>query len=471
VRREFDALLVGNALAVMVAALELARQGVRLALVNPARNWGGHFSTLTLDGARYDPGMVLYEFTSFSAPGLEDPLTYDPAVRNDAGRFCQTVRRYVGRYEQLRDIASPQMAVDGALHDDLLVANALHALPRLPFAETARRELGALVSAAGALHASRKREFGMLDYRAASLANHGATLHGALMEPFCSKVLAAGSQHILALYHRVAWLPLFYPETLLSFLQGEPQDLPPTVFSYPVGGRVGDLANKLAQEIESSPRIEVIRDGFTGLHEEAASRWAMDFAGQEPVRAPRLAWGNSLADLLRAATPPHTPANYEKCSITLGFLRVPARSMRHDFSVLSVVEPSLLSYRITNQTTCAGAAGEHFYLVAELNPDYTPVAAQAATADIGRRIAGELAQLGLVSAPDDVECIAVKEMRNTLMLPTEKNREAFRRDAAAARAAVSAASLLGPASGFFSSSLNDQIVQGLQLAANWGSRQ
>jgi hypothetical protein len=467
VRPESDALLVGNALAVMVAALELARQGARVALVNPARNWGGHFSAVSLGDARYDAGMVLYEFTSFSPPGVEDPLTYDPAVRNDAGRFCQTVRDYVGRYEQLRDIGTPQMAVAGALHDDVLIANALHALARLPFAETAGRELVPLASSAGPLHASRKREFGPLDYRTASLANHGATLHAALMEPFCRKVLAAGSEKILGLYHRAAWLPLFYPETLLSFLQGKPQPLPPTVFSYPVAGRVGDLAKKLADEIEGSSQIEVIRESFSALREEPAGRWTMEFAGREPVRAARLAWGNSLAEVLRMAPAGDAPASYEKCSITLAFLRVPAKSMRHDFAVLSIVEPSLHTYRITNQTACAGAPGEHFHMVAELNPDYAPIATPTATADIGRRIAGELAHLGLVSAPDEVECVAVKEMRNTLTLPTEANRDAFRREAAAARAALSGASFVGPASGFFSSSLNDQIVQGLQLARAW----
>src|SRR5205085_9625960 len=120
---------------------------------------------------------------------------------------------------------------------------------------------------------------------------------------------------------------------------------------------------------------------IAALREEPGARWAMDCAGREPVRAARLAWGNSLAELLRTAAAADAPATYEKCSITLAFLRVPAKSMRHDCTVLSIVEPSLLAYRITNQTACAGAPGEHFYMVAELNPHYAPTVSPVPTAD------------------------------------------------------------------------------------------
>ena len=51
------------------------------------------------------------------------------------------------------------------------------------------------------------------------------------------------------------------------------------------------------------------------------------------------------------------------------------------------------------------------------------------------------------------------------MLPSSANRTAFLNEQAAAIEAAPGIALLGPASGFFSSSCNDQIVQGLQFAA------
>ena len=94
--RYFPIVLVGNALSLMVAATKIARNGADVAIVNSGKNWGGHFTTVTCKGVSFDAGMVLHEFTSYNAQsGGEDPRTYDAAVRNDAGRFCETVRQYI----------------------------------------------------------------------------------------------------------------------------------------------------------------------------------------------------------------------------------------------------------------------------------------------------------------------------------------------------------------------------------------
>src|SRR5438445_13415644 len=112
-RQHFPVVLVGNALSLMVAATKLAQNGVDVAIVNIGKNWGGQFTTATFDGVSYDPGMVLHEFTSYNSQnGNEDVSTYDPAIRNDAGRFCESVRRYVGAYQAIHDIATPEMYVD-----------------------------------------------------------------------------------------------------------------------------------------------------------------------------------------------------------------------------------------------------------------------------------------------------------------------------------------------------------------------
>ena len=88
----FPIVLVGNALSLMVAATRLARNGSDVAIVNSGKNWGGHFTTITCKGIAFDAGMVLHEFTSYNAQGGENPRSYNAAVRNDAGRFCETVR-------------------------------------------------------------------------------------------------------------------------------------------------------------------------------------------------------------------------------------------------------------------------------------------------------------------------------------------------------------------------------------------
>ncbi len=461
--------LVGNALSLMVAATRLARRGIAVTVVNGGRNWGGHFTTVNVGGLAFDPGMVLHEFTSFSMPDAEpDVRSYDPSVRNDAGRFCTAVRRYVNYYQQTRDIVTPQMMVAGRQFDDLLVANGLRALPQLPFAEAMRLELECIVAvgADSMLHAAHKHRgsgFNKLPYEEVSKANHGETLHAKLLEPFCRKLLAKPSSEVVALYHRAAWLPLFYPETLLSYLEGRPQPLPATVFSYPVGECLGELANKLRQEIEAHPLITVISGYPSRIAPRTGGGYDISFVDRDDVASAHLAWGGSLGDLLATFGQPQSKVGIERCSIALAFLRVPARSLKMGFSVLSIVDEDLAVYRVTNQSLCAGEDGEYVRLVAELNPDHAGAEGDALRA----RVLQDLVDAGVVDCADVIDCLHLIVIKNALMLPNLVNHQATLAEMAAVTALAPDISLMGPASGFFSSSFSDQIVQGLKLSASW----
>ena len=473
-QQHFPIVLVGNALSLMVAATRLTQQGAKVAIVNSGKNWGGHFTTMTCKGVVFDPGMVLHEFTSYRpSPYVEDVRTYNPAIRNDAGRFCDTVRRYVCTYQEFRDITVPKMYVDGAVYDDVLISNALLSMQQLRFRDSVESDLLALLdgSVASPWHASRKysnEDFKRLDYRTASLVNHGTTFHAKLIEPYCRKVLNIAANDVVALYHRVAWLPLFYPETLVSYLQGTPQALPPTIFSYPHRERVGDFANKLKSELESSDRVTIIPEQLVRVSTVETGGYELEFSGRAVVSTGKLAWSNNLSDLLRALGLPEQVASYQKCSIALAFLRIPTSKLKLDFTVLNVVDPEIGIYRVTNQSECAGVESAFADLVAEVNPDYAaPMMTAGAQEGLVRLILDDLVRLGVVDEPGHVDCLDVKQLKNALMLPSGPNHRSFMQEINAADAAAPEVALLGPASGFFSSSFNDQVVQGLKLASAW----
>jgi hypothetical protein len=465
--------LIGNALSLMVAATRLARNGTDVAIINSGKNWGGHFTTVTCKGVAFDAGMVLHEFTSYNAKnGREDPQTYDAAVRNDAGRFCETVRDYIAGYQVTHDIKVPSMYVDNGIRDDILVANALSSLPKLSYAGAIEMELAALVTLGkSALHASRKHRsdaFKTTDYRSASLANHGATFHANLIEPFCQKLLNAPTLDVVALYHRVAWLPLFYPETLLSYVRGVSQKLPATIFSYPFGECVGNLANKLKSEIEQNDRITIMADRPTSMKVDDLGRVELSFANQDTIVSEQTAWANVPGDLLRLLGREQDVATYQKCSIALAFIRIRTGALRLDFTVLNVVDPRIAIYRVTNQSRCAGVDSDFANIVVEFNPDYARATfVNVAHQETNDRIGADLVALGLVSDVADVEFLDVKQLNNALMLPSKPNRQACEHELDVLKAVAPTISRLGPASGFFSSSFNDQIVQGLKLAAQW----
>jgi protoporphyrinogen oxidase len=467
--------IVGNALSSMVAATELAKAGHHVILVNATNNWGGHFITLNFDGISYDGGMVLHEFTSFGSQSeVEDLSTYNAAIRNDTGRFCKTIANYVGRFQKTHEVSGIKIYVDGQYYDDLLIANALTTLAKLPFAAQVRTELTALIADTQPtdLHASKKHtsaNFNRLPFESVSLANHGATLHAKLFEPYCHKLLNISTADVVALYHRVPWLPLFYPETLLSYLEGSPQVLPPTIFNYPDNGCVGDLASHLKAEIFQSANIQVINKFPTQLQYSDDGKYAIAFEDLPTIKTRRLAWSGSLSELLKVADAADNVLTYDKASFTLVFAKVLASKLTANFSVLSISDPSSVFYRVTDQTNCNNDTNAEYHrLVVEINYDYLMEQRQIASPqDLQTLIAKELVVMGVVRDESSFEVVKAVDLKNALQLPNAKNIEAFQDELAAAKAMMPSLELLAGSSGFSSSSFNHQVLQGLKLAQTW----
>jgi hypothetical protein len=467
-------IMMGNALSVMVAARELAQSGADVVIVNGSNNWGGHFTSMSVGGIDYDAGMVLHEFTSYNyQSGDEDLNTYNPVIRNDAGRFCKTVRQYVHRYQKTHDIGDLKMFVGREVYDDLLIANSISSLKQMPFASKMKEELQHLLGlpSISALHASKKlvsEEFSRVSFKMASLANHGRIFHSNLIEPYCNKLLNTDTANVMAMYHRVPWLPLFYPETLLSYLDDVPQALPPTVFSYPTGECVGELANKLKAEIQSDSHIHIVNEYPTHIKKTDEGIYEIGFANHESLRTRSLAWSTNLGDLLKLLGHADRAGNYEKCSFALAFLRIPVTALRLEFTVLSVVDPDILTYRITNQSRCAAENTDMARVVVEINTDYlTKMLAPGLKKDLHTLVFEELLTLGVVTEVDGVEMLKLVELKNGLSTPNASNLLTFTNEANAVAEFAPEISLLGPSAGFSSSSFNHQILQGLQLCNKW----
>ena len=67
------------------------------------------------------------------------------------------------------------------------------------------------------LHSSQKRysqKFLSKSLNDISIYNHGKTFHQNFIEIFCKKTLYCSTKDVLARFHRVCWLPLYYPETI-----------------------------------------------------------------------------------------------------------------------------------------------------------------------------------------------------------------------------------------------------------------
>ncbi len=465
-------MVAGSNLAAMVAAESIADAGTEVTLVNPAPHWGAHFAGIELDGRRFDPGMVLFEFSAFNNEPHPDVLGYDAEKRNDCGRFAALVARYVGTRVLTVEVPQPAMWLGGRVLPDMVISNRIEALALLdgPTRDRIRDELAAICAdGPGRLHASRKTlepRFAAADLATVSIANHGRTLHEALFEPLCRKILGVSCAEILATFHRAAWLPLFYPETLLSQFGPAPQRLPQTRFHYPAEGTASALARVLGATVEAHPRIRILR---TTVRKIALP--SVDMADGSGVAAANMVWTLDPGSLIAAADPAATRADHARASIGMCFIALPQQQLRMAVSTLFVADPEYAIYRITDQENCAGITAAEHRLVVEFSPGALGRRGLNDATAQQQAIVHELVALGLIATPQSVAYCAIKILNNALMIPDTANRDTFRQQRDWLRRHLPAVKLAGLSAGFYAGAMNDQIVQGLKLGAELGGRE
>lgn len=467
--------LVGNALAVQVAALERAALGLPTLVVNPGGPWGGYFAGVNAGGRRWDAGMVMYEFTSFSAAAEAPPLAgYDPMRRNDIGRFCSTVQSWVARHQLTRTIAMPQMWTGARAVPDLLLANGLEALAQLPCADAARQELRHSLPEAlrSRWHASRKLEWAgqgdhVPDFDTVSRLNHGQVLHDAVFAPFARQVLGRDAGHIAADFHRIPWLPLYWPQTLLRWLEGTPQHLPSTEFSHPQGAAVADLCAGLATRMAGSAAITLRAEKVIGVA-RTRSGFALQLEHSGRVVAARLGWAQTPRQGLTAAGDTCAVPPEQRLPLTLVLMRLPAAARRCGFSVLHSIDAGTSFYRVTDASDCAGAVdAPQMDLVTEANTQVLAarLGPQADDDAVVHAMLDGLVRAGLIAAGTAPLFAKVLRIPAALPLPTTETLARFAADRHQLLDRLPGIEPIGASAGPFATSLSDQIVGGLQLAA------
>lgn len=470
--KEVDVILYGNSLAVMVAAEKLSHiPNYKITVLNPSTHWGGHFSTLTVNGRLFDLGMILFEFTSFNYKNKELISSYNPLRRNDSGRFLDYVDEYISSMVESGNVETPQMYYDGLFYDDFLIANNINSLLTMNLSSGAQVELECIVGDAknNSLHASKKTTsnvFLSASFHEVSLINHGQQIHNKLIEPYCKKLLNVGSAEVVALYHRVPWLPLYYPETLLSHLKGDPVKLDPTQFRYPLGLPASALTTKILQKLKSSPTVSLVEDAsLSDIVQVNQNTFEFAIENEVSYQSTNVVWGSENSRLLNLLDSNRIEENYQKTTVILIFLTIPEDVLLKIFTVLNVVDELFAVYRISNQTILANKTGL-MDLAIEINLNYYyRIYGVSDDSGLLSNVFDELENLGVTSSLPSNLKDSVKIIKSQLMIPNLYNMDLFTREYKDVQNHCPSFHLAGPSSGFFSSSMNDQIIQGLKISS------
>jgi len=411
--------------------------------------------------------MNLLEFTSYAVQSDEID-TYSALVRNDVARFTDLVRDYISGLLDYVEAEVPQSLLSGSFAPDFVLANRLDLLTS--FSDRLREQIGteltnciAAFEKAPALHARNKLKraelFASVSYQIVSRANHGPTLHELLIEPVCRRALGLSTDEVSALLHRVAWAPLYYPETLLQHLRGSPPILPPTQFFYPRAGSVAAVVCALEERVSSMPSVELFRDKLCSLTGSDAG-WTVNSL----CRGRRLVWGARTGQFADLSGGEDDFSDYRKTSVHVAFVTIHRASFVRRFSTLFVLDPDSPIYRITDQTWAAGGDSDEATCTIE-------IASATATSWLLEdrsattcEISDQLVRLGVMDKKDGLTLHAIKYFKDAIVAPTPSNRERALENHRQLSARNPEVDFIGAGAPFGAGSFNDNVAQGLRLA-------
>jgi hypothetical protein len=448
-------IVVGGTPAALVTVDALGSAGVPVRWLAPERGIGRGFAPIVHDGCALQLGVRLLEL-AYEDDAAPPPLAdYEPGVSGHRP-FTPLIRDWVEQLagERLREIAPPQVVLDGTLYDDYLFTVDLHGLAEA-LAPAERRAISAEAGEAADALGDAGVLAGTLNGHSlaeASTTNHGETFHARFVEPLAEKFVPGGSATILAAWRRKAWLPLFWPRTVHeAFAGAEPAFHPHRTFHELEPGGVGGLIDALTERIATHASVERVSVGaLTRVEQNGAVRLA--FADGHEQTAHRPALGVPAAELYAAAGI-HAADELERMRTVCAWIEADAAAFADGTDLVHVLDPENPIVRVSSGSTTP-EPGRRIVCV-ELRHDQ-PLGTAGGDAIAGLRDAGLLA---------DGEAVSIHEgAMATLPLPSAATRARLTaaHDELAARELD--AHLLGGALQPAADSLNEQIVQGLRAA-------
>lgn len=445
-----DIICIGSQPAALVAVENLAASQADIYWLLGKGPAGGIFRGITLGNTMLDAGMNLLEFTALKSGTSEDIASYNPAIRYDATRFLPHIQQWLEQKIFINRVPTPQMLVGNNLFPDLLIANAPDYLHSLPL-ETRNRWIAELQLLAkdNPLHAGRKHtdpaRFLETDYATVARANHPKELQAHLINPWLKKITGKDGSSVPALHHRQAWAPLFYPQTLIRFLEEPDYRLPPTEFGYPKGERFGTWMERAETKLRA-----IISQDFPISIQRQNGDWLIE-TPESLYQCRHLIYAGDIQSLLKWAG--RGSPSFSRGKIGFTGVRIPETDFLREVSVVNIPDPELGLFRLTDQTCCSGITGEPHLITGEWsgNPP------------VEKEMRNLLERMGWLRPGGEMEWLGNVGPVPAFVEPIFENLALFRQLKLEAEALFPGILLAGSAAEITSVSLNDQIIQGLQM--------
>ena len=255
-----EIIVVGDSIAALVALEKLrGNQGSHITWVQesdgPSGIWGGF-----KHGQRYlDYGMVNFELDIARNSNKIELNDYSFSALNDCANFMQSISNFLQTITETFELPPIKILQEGKFYNDFLLSNDLKDF--LDYSRT--HGISIQLNPGEYLHPSQK--YLNVDFKNLSenLIDYSVNIYGSsyvdnIIIPWGKRLLGDDLKYLETQRHRSAWIPLYYPETLLAAAKGELL-LKPNSFRYPVGSTISEMWRNLYNTIRGDQNIKVAK--------------------------------------------------------------------------------------------------------------------------------------------------------------------------------------------------------------------
>lgn len=248
----------GTNLAALVCSHQLLLAGHEVTMEIPTgAKLGGYFAGIKIENQIIDLGMVL----------LEPRFTVEPkpieSYNYESGQAGNAYNNAVFSWLDSLDVALEEVPVfsqyNGEIFVDFLIADSLEILSKLDAKK--RDEFSQVLEQIEERPEMSPRNKTDSSFFELPISKVFPALYGQLLSKFLldvgEKVAGPYSERLTAKYHRMLWLPLYYPETLADQFREQCSALEELKFYSPSQGGVSGLCHQLLERLEATARFKV----------------------------------------------------------------------------------------------------------------------------------------------------------------------------------------------------------------------
>ena len=266
-------LVFGDNLASAVFAYERIRAGLEVSIASDGPITT-KFSGMTFGALRVDRGMVLIEpeRKEIAKTGIEN---YNGEYRSNSIQYLGSVAEWFQEVGLQFDVTKVETYFRGQTMKDFFISDSLEIFGQFTASEISvlQKELEATrVLLDSENHPKNKNGnvwYESRKYVEVAQKIFGGTFFSLVLAPYLQKLYGSECSELVASEHRSAWLPIFYPESLLLGASGKETQIDEKVFVYPSNQGLAQFMHELELTVEESvPRYSVNADGNLPINQK-----------------------------------------------------------------------------------------------------------------------------------------------------------------------------------------------------------